>query len=65
MLSLNLMAATLSFYIIKHLKRFRDYVLDLQNVPQPLESMMTLPDELMEKLDVECVNNNETVGGRN
>ncbi|PSB14590.1 hypothetical protein C7B65_26255 [Phormidesmis priestleyi ULC007] len=37
--------AVLSPYTTKHLKRFGDYVLDLQNIPQPLESAISLPIE--------------------
>ena len=40
--------AVLSPYMTKHLKRFGDYVLDLQNVPQPLESAINLPIEISE-----------------
>lgn len=38
--------AVLSPYMTKHLKRFGDYVLDLQNIPQPLESAINLPIEI-------------------
>lgn len=40
--------AVLSPYMTKHLKRFGDYVLDLQNIPQPLESAINLPVEIGE-----------------
>ncbi len=40
--------ATLSPYLTRHLKRYGDFVIDLQTVPQPLEGAMTLPDEVME-----------------
>lgn len=40
--------ASLSPYITKQLKRFGDYVVDLQNIPQPLESAMLLPIEIIE-----------------
>ena len=40
--------ATLSPYLTRHLKRYGDFVIDLQTVPQPLEGAMTLPDEIME-----------------
>ncbi len=39
---------TLSPYILKHLKRFGDYVVDLQNIPQPLESAILLPIDIAE-----------------
>jgi TnpA family transposase len=35
----------LSPYIVRHLKRFGDYVVDLGNVPQPFESAIKLPIE--------------------
>jgi len=37
--------AVLSPYLTRHIKRFGDYVLDLSNVPQPLESEMLVPFE--------------------
>ncbi len=40
--------ATLSPYLTRHLKRYGDFVIDLQTVPQPLEGAMTLPEEIME-----------------
>jgi hypothetical protein len=40
--------AVLSPYMTKHLKRFGDYVLDLQNIPQPLESAISLPVAIAE-----------------
>ena len=40
--------ATLSPYINRHLKRYGDYVVDLQTVPQPLEGAMLLPIEISE-----------------
>jgi len=40
--------ATLSPYLTRHLKRYGDFVIDLQTVPQPLEEAMTLPEEIME-----------------
>ena len=33
----------LSPYLIKHVKRFGDYILDLENIPQPLEGAMSVP----------------------
>jgi len=35
--------AALSPYLTRHLKRYGDYVLDLQNIPQPLEGAIPLP----------------------
>jgi hypothetical protein len=32
----------------RHLKRYGDFVVDLQTVPQPLEEAMPLPEEIME-----------------
>lgn len=32
----------LSLYITRHIKRFGDYVIDLQNIPQPIEEMIPL-----------------------
>ncbi|MBV8884046.1 MAG: Tn3 family transposase [Chroococcidiopsidaceae cyanobacterium CP_BM_RX_35] len=40
--------ASLSPYMTKQLKRFGDYVVDLQNIPQPLESAISLPIEMLE-----------------
>lgn len=37
--------ATLSPYITRHLKRYGDYVVDLQKIPQPLEGAFALPRE--------------------
>jgi Tn3 transposase DDE domain len=37
--------ASLSPYMTKQLKRFGDFVVDLQNIPQPLESAILLPIE--------------------
>ncbi|MGC5328636.1 Tn3 family transposase [Brevibacillus sp. SYSU BS000544] len=33
----------LSPYLTKHIKRFGDYVIDLENIPQPLEGEMSVP----------------------
>jgi TnpA family transposase len=33
----------LSPYLTKHVKRFGDYILDLENIPQPLEGAMSVP----------------------
>ncbi len=33
-------------YMTRHVKRFGDYVLDLQNIPQPLETAIHLPIEV-------------------
>lgn len=38
--------ATLSPYITRHLKRYGDYVVDLQKIPQPLEGAFALPSEI-------------------
>ncbi len=40
--------AAISPYLTRHLKRFGDYVLDLQNIPQPLETAINLPIEINE-----------------
>lgn len=40
--------ASLSPYITRQLKRFGDFVVDLQNIPQPLESAILLPIETTE-----------------
>lgn len=40
--------ATLSPYLTRHLKRYGDYVVDLQNIPQPLEGAIPLPIEIAE-----------------
>lgn len=40
--------AAISPYITRHVKRFGDYVLDLQNIPQPLETAIPLPREINE-----------------
>ncbi|MUG98939.1 Tn3 family transposase [Scytonema sp. UIC 10036] len=40
--------AALSPYITRHLKRFGDYVVDLKNIPQPLESAIPLPQEIFD-----------------
>ncbi len=40
--------ATLSPYLTRHLKRYGDYVVDLQNIPQPLEVAIPLPIEIAE-----------------
>lgn len=34
--------------ITRHLKRYGDYVVDLQNVSQPIEGAMLLPIEISE-----------------
>jgi predicted deacylase len=33
--------ATISPYLTRHLKRYGDYVVDLHNIPQPLEEQFT------------------------
>jgi TnpA family transposase len=40
--------ATLSPYLTRHLKRYGDYVVDLQNIPQPFEGAIALPIEIAE-----------------
>lgn len=40
--------ASLSPHITRQLKRFGDFVVDLQNIPQPLESAILLPIETTE-----------------
>ena len=40
--------ATLSPYVTRHLKRYGDYVVDLHNIPQPLEGAILLPVEIIE-----------------
>lgn len=40
--------ATLSPYITRHIKRYGDYVVDLHNIPQPLEGAILLPIEISE-----------------
>jgi hypothetical protein len=40
--------ATLSPYINRHLKRYGDYVVDLQTIPQPFEGAILLPIEITE-----------------
>jgi hypothetical protein len=37
------MLATLSPYLTGHLKRYGDFVIDLQNIPTPLEEAIRLP----------------------
>ena len=38
----------LSPYLTRHLKRYGDYVVNLQNIPQPLEAAIHLPPEIFE-----------------
>jgi hypothetical protein len=40
--------ATLSPYITRHIKRYGDYVVNLDNIPQPLEAAINLPPEIFE-----------------
>lgn len=40
--------ATLSPYLTRHLKRYGDYVVDMENIPQPLEGAIALPIEIAE-----------------
>ena len=42
------MLATLSPYLIRNLKRYGDYVVDLKNIPQPFEGAINLPVEIFE-----------------
>lgn len=38
----------LSPYVTRHIKRYGDYVVNLQSIPQPLEAAMNLPPEIFE-----------------
>jgi TnpA family transposase len=38
----------LSPYITRHIKRYGDYVVNLQNIPQPFEAAIHLPPEIFE-----------------
>ena len=38
----------LSPYVTRHIKRYGDYVVNLQAIPQPLEAAMKLPPEILE-----------------
>ncbi|MEO1431896.1 MAG: hypothetical protein AAFV71_23105 [Cyanobacteria bacterium J06633_8] len=38
----------LSPYVTRHIKRYGDYVVNLQAIPQPLEVAMKLPPEILE-----------------
>ncbi len=40
--------AALSPYITRHIKRYGDYVVNLHNIPQPLEAAINLPPEIFE-----------------
>lgn len=40
--------AALSPYLTRHIKRYGDYVVNLQNIPQPLEAAINLPPEIFE-----------------
>ena len=42
------MLATMSPYIHRNLKRYGDYVVDLENIPQPLSGAIHLPLEILE-----------------
>jgi hypothetical protein len=37
------MLATLSPYLTRHLKRYGDFVIDLQSIPSPLEEAISIP----------------------
>ncbi|NJK50838.1 transposase [Candidatus Gracilibacteria bacterium] len=38
----------LSPYVTRHLKRYGDYVVNLHNIPQPMEAAINLPLEIFE-----------------
>ena len=38
----------LSPYVTRHIKRYGDYVVNLQSIPQPLEAAINLPPEIFE-----------------
>jgi hypothetical protein len=38
----------LSPFITSHIKRYGDYVVNLQSIPQPLEAAINLPPEIFE-----------------
>lgn len=40
--------AALSPYVNRHIKRYGDYVVNLRNIPQPLEVAISLPPEIFE-----------------
>jgi TnpA family transposase len=40
--------AALSPYLTRHIKRYGDYVVNLQNIPQPFEAAIHLPPEIFE-----------------
>lgn len=40
--------AALSPYVNRHIKRYGDYVVNLRNIPQPLEVALSLPPEIFE-----------------
>ncbi|WP_449415980.1 Tn3 family transposase [Phormidium nigroviride] len=40
--------AALSPYLTRHIKRYGDYVVNLQNIPQPFEGAIPLPPEIFE-----------------
>lgn len=40
--------ARLSPYLTRHIKRYGDYVVNLQNIPQPFEAAIHLPPEIFE-----------------
>ncbi|MDV2997572.1 MAG: Tn3 family transposase TnXo19 [Chroococcidiopsis sp. SAG 2025] len=40
--------ANLSPYLTRHIKRYGDYVVNLQNIPQPFEAAIHLPPEIFE-----------------
>ncbi|PMB26810.1 Tn3 family transposase [Fischerella thermalis] len=44
----QLHVAALSPYVNRHIKRYGDYVVNLRNIPQPLEVAISLPPEIFE-----------------
>ena len=38
----------LSPYVTRHIKRYGDYIVNLQSIPQPLEVAISLPPEIFE-----------------
>lgn len=45
---IDLLFKALSPFITRHIKRYGDYVVNLQSIPQPLEAAMNLPPEIFE-----------------
>ncbi|UJB72395.1 hypothetical protein HRE53_26060 (plasmid) [Acaryochloris sp. 'Moss Beach'] len=44
--------ATISPYITRHLRLYGDYVVDVNDIPQPLELALSLPIMIMETMTV-------------